>query len=445
MRKTVDVKDGAIMSRQNTEQDLEFVRLASAYLDGIAADEELRSLADELRGDPEARKVMAKLAHQHGELRLLCAPAIWSRLSGWADSDPAPAGPARVDGAEDESWNRGHLWRACLALAATLLVGAGIWWLTAAGTKTPGADVSTGKGQTMSLRFVGEKTLVEVAEDTKLKVVSGAVVTGDTANAGLARKEPEKLIQLETGSIKVSVEKQVAGGSFAVKTRQAEMRVVGTKFSAKAGGNMTRLDVEEGVVRFERLTDGATIDVPAGHFAEAREGVALAAHPVERKPVKSPLPVQPAVPEDPCVLLETARARVEAAIRACDPIMDNKENGFDAVWQAKDHVWGGMLDAMNKGEMSSLNREWQAFDPKDRTELGAEMQGAIDEFNALSQAFANQVQQEQGYKDAKLDLVQLAAIYSGMEKKVQESRARVEAIVEKARQARQNWEKKGGR
>ncbi|MBA4386462.1 MAG: hypothetical protein C0404_00690 [Verrucomicrobia bacterium] len=167
--------------------------------------------------------------------------------------------------------------------------------------------------------------------------------------------------------------------------------------------------------------------------------------------------------EDPYLQLAVARAKVEIAIRDSGPITENNKNGFDAVWQATDQVWTRTWEAMgkardaenrkeenarsqpfieeNNGKIESLNRDWQTFNQKDRQELREKIQEAIGEFNTLNQAFIYQVQQEQNFKNAKLDLTQLVAIYGTMEKKVVEIRAKAKAVIEKEKAAQQNWEK----
>jgi hypothetical protein len=113
-----------------------------------------------------------------------------------------------------------------------------------------------------------------MAENTKLKVVGGSVVADIETNRELVRSDPGKMIELVSGSIKVSVAKQIDGRSFVVRSSQAEMRVVGTKFSIGIGANrkQTWLDVQEGVVQMSPLSGGATLDVREGMKADAEEG-----------------------------------------------------------------------------------------------------------------------------------------------------------------------------
>ncbi|MBA4387137.1 MAG: hypothetical protein C0404_04090 [Verrucomicrobia bacterium] len=164
-----------------------------------------------------------------------------------------------------------------LALAASLMIVAGVWWFTQSGSVKDGCLVETGKGQKSALRFDGEDTLIEMAENTKLKVVGAAVVPGAAVNAEFVRSGPRKVIEIESGSIKVSVAKQTDGRSFIVRSAQAEIRVVGTKFSVGVGVDRkkTRVDVLEGVVNVRQLPDGAEVAVPASVWASVEEGKAV--------------------------------------------------------------------------------------------------------------------------------------------------------------------------
>jgi hypothetical protein len=167
--------------------------------------------------------------------------------------------------------------------------------------------------------------------------------------------------------------------------------------------------------------------------------------------------------DDPYLLLAAARAKAEIAIRDAGPITDTSRNGFDAAGQATDQVWNKMWDMLTKardaesrkeetarnqqfvdecnGKMETLNRDWQTFNQKDRSDLRQSLQDGINEFNTIYQAFSSQVQQEQNFKNAKLDLGQLVTVYAGMEKKIMESRAKVQAVIDKAKHLKENWDK----
>jgi len=91
-----------------------------------------------------------------------------------------------------------------------------------------------------------------------------------------------KKFELSRGAAASTVTKQPAKGSVLFLTPQSEMTVIGTKLSFEIAGEATRLDVQEGRVKLMRLSDKASVEVTAGHFAVAGKGPA---------PVSRPAPV----------------------------------------------------------------------------------------------------------------------------------------------------------
>ena len=88
----------------------DFMNLASRFVDGEATDEEMASLRDILRRDPEARRLMARLVHQHGSLQ-------WSS-----------AKPAAILGRRNPTWRqdrpralRAAAWMAAAAAACVAI------------------------------------------------------------------------------------------------------------------------------------------------------------------------------------------------------------------------------------------------------------------------------------------------------------------------------------
>jgi ferric-dicitrate binding protein FerR (iron transport regulator) len=86
-------------------------------------------------------------------------------------------------------------------------------------------------------------------------------------------------LRIDTGTLIAEVAKQKPAESFAMTTGQAEIVVIGTRFSVACAPDSTRVDVREGRVRVTRLSDGATTEVPANHSV-----VIAAGAPVEARP-----------------------------------------------------------------------------------------------------------------------------------------------------------------
>jgi len=83
------------------------------------------------------------------------------------------------------------------------------------------------------------------------------------------RDPAAKSLRLERGFLRADVARQPAGLPFLVRSRFAEVRVLGTRFDFWAEAESTRLEVTEGKVRFLRDGDSKGLDVGAGEKAAA--------------------------------------------------------------------------------------------------------------------------------------------------------------------------------
>ncbi|MBA4388583.1 MAG: hypothetical protein C0404_11415 [Verrucomicrobia bacterium] len=262
--------------------------LSLMYVDGLLTPETEQELVSLVTGNPDAAREFMGIARIDAELRgrMIKTDVSKSVMETISDQEAKKIQKKVIQSvAIREREGRASvdmlkIFRRVLVplAAAALIVGAigAIFWLP----PDRAADsnrIVTGKGQTIALKFDGEDTLVEMAENTILKVIGGTVVTSGTANVELVQTGPRKTIQLEAGSIKVSVAKQLEGRSFVVNTPQAEMRVVGTKFSVNMGvhASQTRLTVQEGIVRLTSLSSGLAAYVRAGDVANVETGKAV--------------------------------------------------------------------------------------------------------------------------------------------------------------------------
>ncbi|MBA4388311.1 MAG: hypothetical protein C0404_10045 [Verrucomicrobia bacterium] len=246
--------------------------LIGRYIDGIATDSERRELLSILRESGEARILLSRLLYHEKTMRGFFA----------STETTAPAELLEDAGGEGSSVsNSFRRWLVPLSLAASIFVLAGVWLFTMVGDNGHGGVVETGKGQTIALRFEGEDTVIDLAENTRLKVVGGSVVADAAPNRDLVRSGPGKVIELMFGSIKVSVAKQTENRSFKVLTSQAEMVVIGTKFMVSMGtdNTQTRLNVEEGMVGVRALKMEKFEEVAAGFMASVRNGENRVRHP----------------------------------------------------------------------------------------------------------------------------------------------------------------------
>ena len=118
-------------------------------------------------------------------------------------------------------------------------------------------------------------TVIKYPDGTRLEV------SRHTKLAGLTQT-PGKRIALLDGAVRFDVPRQPVGQPLVVATPQADVTVLGTRFTVTASEGRSRVDVEEGRVRLRRLADRAVIDVPTGHYAIVASGAEFAAV----KPVK---------------------------------------------------------------------------------------------------------------------------------------------------------------
>lgn len=113
--------------------------------------------------------------------------------------------------------------------------------------------------------------VVDYPDHTRLEIA------GDTVVSRLAdeKDRSRKLVALNQGTLNAEVSKQPAGKSMVLRTPQAEVAVLGTRFLLAAEKESTRLQVEEGAVNFTRTEDRKTILVRSGYFAVAAPGKPL--------------------------------------------------------------------------------------------------------------------------------------------------------------------------
>jgi hypothetical protein len=127
-----------------------------------------------------------------------------------------------------------------------------------------GDRVETGEAQEVTFSYDGEETKIQLSPETAVELVPSG---------------KGKRLYVSAGGIEALVAPQPAGSPMVVTTPHAEAEVVGTWFRLAVDGASTRLDVLDGVVRLTDRREGTSVDVAAGDFAVAGEGVALAARP----------------------------------------------------------------------------------------------------------------------------------------------------------------------
>jgi len=134
-------------------------------------------------------------------------------------------------------------------------------------TLEPGDRIRTDAGERITIGYEKEDTTIELGEDTELTLLTHRPAEG-------------KRYRLDAGTVTARAAAQLATRPMIFFTPHAEARVKGTVFSLTVKNASTRLDVTEGLVELSRTSDGASVEVSAGHYAKAGAGIELAARPI---------------------------------------------------------------------------------------------------------------------------------------------------------------------
>jgi ferric-dicitrate binding protein FerR (iron transport regulator) len=248
------------------------------YLAGELSAEETARLEARLKADPAAREALLEAAREEVVI------TEWARVAGKTGEFETDAERRR----RRLTFSRPGLPR-FLAVAAVVLVAVGgaFWYFRAdrsdmsfmarleqaggevrivhAGESRPaeaGRRLEPGDG----LELVGENAsaVVVYADGTRLEFDGDAVVSqfsGDEATG--------KQVLIASGSVRADVAKQPAGAPMRLKTANAEVVVLGTRFHLAGGSDATFVETTEGAVRLVRSVDGRSIEVPAGFEGKA--------------------------------------------------------------------------------------------------------------------------------------------------------------------------------
>lgn len=210
--------------------------LIRRYLDGLATEAEVAELDRLIAADPAAADAFARASRRDHALESVFreerdVTSVRDRIRR--------ASPTR------RRWIAAAAAGLIAALGFFLLRGAPLATVEGSGVALRAGDVVRGAA---TIAFTGEATRLETKEDAELV---------------LDERDGGKRIELRKGALSASVAPQRQ--PLVIVTPQAEVRVLGTKFTLSTGA-FTRLAVTEGRVRLTRRSDGTSIEVGAGRF-----------------------------------------------------------------------------------------------------------------------------------------------------------------------------------
>ena len=137
------------------------------------------------------------------------------------------------------------------------------------------------------LELTGEKSraILRYPDKTRLEVRGDAVLRDILAEDPPGKSARGKRAFIAQGTLHAEVSKQPKDQPMIFTTPHGEATVIGTTLQIVVDADPargSRLDVEQGLVRFRRLADGKSVDVSAGRYAVAAGGVELAARPLPK-------------------------------------------------------------------------------------------------------------------------------------------------------------------
>lgn len=274
--------------------DDELVLLVDRYLDGELSAEDRRRLTSDTG---LVRRFIAELRFQ-GRVGGLLKPdglallgQVEDALALGRSTDLADRILAKLPQRHGVHWWR---WAAGIAAAAGLGFAVLALPLTTSsspviaavvdGVNEPSEKVTLTPGHLLELD-VNQEANVAFKDGTRMDLGATAAVRLNGIDQGGAR------IALESGSLSAEVTKQPKGSHFQVKTKEALLTVLGTKFTATKYPWGTRVEVTEGRVRTKRETDGKEVEVGAGSRVDVGPGG------MDLQPIRPPLPADALVLE----------------------------------------------------------------------------------------------------------------------------------------------------
>lgn len=268
--------------------------LLQDFLTGTLADTDVRLVEFRLKNEPLLAEALVLLAREEALL------TEWARSMAAVDSADAARYDAISDKTSPQRLPRVKVWVRAFVAAASLLalLGAGLSLLP---TRAPAVALYAWLEEVQGEVFVGTLTarshhplqlgdevrtsgelsfaVLRYPDGTRLTLGSDSVLRLEQAEQGVQGKR----LFLSEGYVHADVAHQPAEQPMILATRQAQVRVVGTRFSSSAGDQGTRIELEEG--RIQVSSAGKSLDVQkVGSVVDVAEPV---------RPMEKPEEIQP--------------------------------------------------------------------------------------------------------------------------------------------------------
>ena len=262
----------------NANQPAGWRDLIEKHLDGLASDQEVAELSDQLERCAETRALYLKLQQVHAFL-------ILREYSIPSSSETSLQDTARIPVVEHIDQESSTRWRQiAFAIVGLFLLGMLISrsFLTVSDativeiTSLQGDVQWTGNdgqviehleaGQALTGGTLETRSLESSAEflfkdGSTIATAGGSVLTFSDRG----RKE----IHLRSGVLSANVEKQPADQPMLVVTPAARLEILGTRFDVVANPEASKVSVRHGRVRATRLSDGKMVEISDGQSAIA--------------------------------------------------------------------------------------------------------------------------------------------------------------------------------
>lgn len=254
-----------------------------AYLDGELSPEATSEFGVELKSNLALAEALIMAARDEAIV------GEWARVARRTSQIDAQLVPRLRRAPFERSWTP-------LAVAASLLLALGIaFWSVRPKTHalavvehatgrvfviTAGKRVAVATGSFLhsgqGIEVLGDESSAAVvyADGTRLEFDGDAVVTEFVGSETTAKR-----VVLAEGNLRADVAKQPPGRPMVLKTGNAEVVVLGTKFDLSGGTQTTYVETAEGAVRLIRASDGRAIEVPAGFEGRAGDDPEMNAQP----------------------------------------------------------------------------------------------------------------------------------------------------------------------